>query len=244
MAETGRGAAVRAAAVAATTLGVAGRLRARLPGLPRWWPLPVCALLGAAGGASYGLLAPPQYAATSYVVVVPGKGADPAGALGFAQAYGRVATSGAVLAEAHRTSGLPLGALRGGVRATTAPDAPVIEITGTARAPRTSAELADAVAGSLARTGNTTAPRTGARLLVFARATAPDAPASPSVSLALAVGGCAGGLLGGLLLLVRPDRWAAGHGVRRTTGRAGVVPAPAHLAVASGAVPAAEEAVR
>ncbi|MDC7338865.1 hypothetical protein PQR15_23105 [Streptomyces lydicus] len=30
--------------------------RARSPRLPRWWPLPLCALLGAAGGASYGLL--------------------------------------------------------------------------------------------------------------------------------------------------------------------------------------------
>lgn len=244
MAEAGRHATVGHATVRDATVGVAGRLRARLRRLPRRWPLPLCALLGAAGGASYGLLAPPQYAATSYVVVMPGKGADPAGALGFAQAYGRVATSGAVLAEAHRASGLPLGALRGGVRATTSPDAPMIEITGTARAPRTSAELADAVAGSLARTGNATAPRTGARLLVFARATAPVAPVSPSVPLALAVGGCAGGLLGGLLLLVRRDRWAAGHGVGRSTGRAGVVPAPAHLAVASGAVPAAEEAVR
>ncbi|TJZ55948.1 lipopolysaccharide biosynthesis protein [Streptomyces piniterrae] len=191
--------------------------------LPRWWPLSLCALLGAAGGASYGLLAPPQYAATSYVVVVPTKWGDPATALGFAQAYGRVATDGAVLAAAHRVSGLPLDALRGGVRAMTSPDAPVIEITGTAGTPGTSARVANAVAGALAGTGNGTAGRTGAEVLVFSRATVPSAPVSPSVPIATGVGGCAGGLLGGLLLLVRP-------GERRgTPGAAGAaaVPAPA-----------------
>ncbi|MGW7491770.1 lipopolysaccharide biosynthesis protein [Streptomyces sp. NPDC054786] len=215
-----------------------GRLRARWRRLPRWWPLPLCALLGAAGGAAYGLLQPPEYAATSYVVVVPAKGSDPATALGFAQAYGRVATSGAVLADAHRAAHVPLGALRGGIRTMTSPDAPMIEITGTARSARTSAVLANAVARSLARTGNETAARTGAELLVFSRASAPTDPASPSAPLSTGVGACAGGLLGGLLLLVRPSR------ERQRTGQAGAVPAPAHAAAASGAVPAAEDSVR
>ncbi|MEU5011344.1 lipopolysaccharide biosynthesis protein [Streptomyces sp. NPDC021749] len=214
------------------------RLRARLRRLPRWWPVPLCALLGAAGGAVYQEVEPPRYAATGYVVVVPGKGTDPAAALGFAQAYGRIATSGAVLADAHRDSGLPLGALRGGIRAATSPDAPMIEITGTAHTPAASAGLADAVTRSLARTGNRTAPRTGAHLLVLARASAPDGPVSPSAPLSAAVGGSAGGLLGGLVLLVRPRD-------RRPAVRAGgPVPAPAHAAVEAGAVPAAEDAVR
>ncbi|MEV0369165.1 hypothetical protein AB0I10_04980 [Streptomyces sp. NPDC050636] len=191
----------------------AGRLRAWLGRLPRWWPLPLCAALGAAGGASYGLLEPPRYAATSYVVVVPGKGTDPAGALGFAQAYGRVATGGAVIADAHRVSRVPLGALRGGVRVMTSPDAPMIEITGTAGTPRTSATVANAVARSLARTGNATADRTGAELMVLSLASVPSEPVSPSVPVATGVGACAGGLLGGLLLLVRPAerRNAKGH---------------------------------
>ncbi|MEU9121788.1 Wzz/FepE/Etk N-terminal domain-containing protein [Streptomyces sp. NPDC048506] len=214
-------------------------LRPRLRRLPSWWPLPLCALLGAVGGAAYGLLAPPQYAATAYVLVVPAKDADPATALGFAQAYGRIATGGAVLAEAHRASGLPLGALRGGVRAMTSPDAPMIEITGTARDPRTSAGLADAVARALARTGKETTPRTGARPLFLSPATVPADPVSASVPLSTGVGGCAGGLLGGLLLLVRPR----GTGLR-AAGQGGVLPAPAHCAVAAGAVPAAEDSLR
>ncbi|MFI0150742.1 lipopolysaccharide biosynthesis protein [Streptomyces lydicus] len=214
--------------------------RARSPRLPRWWPLPLCALLGAAGGASYGLLTPPSYTATGYVVVTPAKDSDPAGALGFAQAYGQMATGGAVLAEAHRASGLPLGALRG-IRTTTEPDAPVIEITGTARTPHASAALADAVARALTRTGNRAATHTGAHLLALAPTAGPADPVSPSVPLSTGVGGCAGGLLGGLLLLVRPrGRWETGH----RAGQPGVIPAPAHGAVASGAVPAAEGAVR
>ncbi|UKY50411.1 lipopolysaccharide biosynthesis protein [Streptomyces inhibens] len=218
-----------------------GRLRARLRRLPRWWPLPLCALLGAAAGASYGLLEPPRYTATSYVVVVPAKGSDPAGTLGLAQAYGRVATGGEVLADAHQAFGVPIAALRGGVRAMTSPDAPMIEVTGTAHDPRTSAKLANAVARSLTRTANDTAARTGAALLVLSRASAPTDPVSPSVPLSIGVGGCAGGLLGGLLLLVRRRKRQQAE---PSAGRAGVVPAPAPAAAASGAVPAAGEAVR
>ena len=195
-----------------------GRLRARLP---RWWPLPLCAVLGALGGASYGLLQPPEYAATSYVMVVPAAGSDPSGALGFAQAYGRIATGGAVLADAHHVSGVPLADLRGGVRAMTSPDAPMIEITGTAPVPDTSAEIANVVARSLTRAGNESTSRTGARLMEFARASAPVEPASPSAPVATGVGACAGGLLGGLLLLVRPRERSG------TRGPSAAVPAPA-----------------
>ncbi|MFH8572735.1 lipopolysaccharide biosynthesis protein [Streptomyces sp. NPDC017993] len=215
-----------------------GRLRARLRRLPHWWPLPVCALLGAAGGLAFGVSQPAQYAATSYVVVVPAKGSDAATALGFAQAYGRVATSGAVLADAHHVSDVPLAALRGGVRATTSPDAPMIEITGTAAAPRASADIANAVARSLARAGNGTAMRTGAKLMVFSPATSPVAPSSPSVPIATEVGACAGGLMGGLLLLVRPRE-------RRGALRGATVPAPAHgPAPTPGAKTTAREAAR
>ncbi|MGP8301627.1 lipopolysaccharide biosynthesis protein [Streptomyces inhibens] len=231
----------RATVPAPGTWRAGGRLRARLRRLPRWWPLPLCALLGAAAGASYGLLEPPRYDATSYVVVVPTKGSDPAGALGLAQAYGRVATGGEVLADAHQVFGVPIAALRGGVRAATSQDTPVIEVTGTAHDPRTSAKLANAVARALTRTANDTAARTGAALLVLSRASAPADPVSPSVPLSLGVGGCAGGLLGGLLLFVRPrERQQAGP----SAGHAGVVPAPTPAAAASGAVPAAGEAVR
>ncbi|WP_206337414.1 hypothetical protein [Streptomyces sp. Z26] len=195
------------------------RLRRVRP--PRWWPLAACVALGAAGGAAYGQFTPPSYSATSYVAVVPAKNADPASALGFAQAYGRIATGGAVLAGARAETGKPLSVLEKDVQAVTSPDAPLIEISGTAARPAGAATVANAVAGSLTRVANRSAERTEVRLTVFAAARAPSAPSSPSTPLAVAVGGCAGGLCGALLLLVRPtrrarddDRWdgAGGHG--------------------------------
>ena len=174
--------------------------------LPRGWPLALGVALGAACGAGYGLVATPEYSATGYVVAVPGEGGDPATALGFAQAYGRVATSPAVLADAQRTSGVPLATLRDTVRSATSPDAPMIEITGTASHPQRAAAHANAVAAALTDSSKDAAKNTGVELTVLATAHAPSAPSSPSTPLATAVGVCTGGLVGGLALLVRPGR--------------------------------------
>lgn len=190
--------------------------------LPGWWPLALCVLLGMAGGAAYGLLKAPQYTATSYVAVVPGKDADPTAALGFAQAYGRIATGGAVLAGARADTDAPVSALRGDVQAVTSPDAPLIEITGTAARAARAADISNAVADSLTRVANRTAKRTEVKLTVFAAARAPSAPSSPSTPLSVAVGGCTGVLCGGLLLLVRPAR----GGARRPPVHVPEVPAP------------------
>ncbi|QKW54897.1 lipopolysaccharide biosynthesis protein [Streptomyces buecherae] len=176
-------------------------VRSRLPG---WWPVALGAALGLAGGGTYGALATPEYTATSYVVAVAKDGTDPATALGFAQAYGRITTGGAVLGAAQRTTGTPVDDLRASVRTATSPDAPMIEVTGAdARAGRAAA-TANAVARALAEHANRSERSTGVRLTVFARAVPPTAPTSPSLPISLAVGGCAGGLLGALALLVRP----------------------------------------
>lgn len=178
----------------------------RRPPLPGWWPLALCVLLGVGAGSAYGLLKEPEYAATGYVAVVPEGRADPAMAVGFAQAYGRIATSAAVLAAARAEPGVPPGALAGRVQAVTSPDAPLIEVTGTGTRAGEAAAVANAVARALTRTANTSATDTDVRLAVFAAAAPPSAPSSVSPALAAAVGGCAGGLVGGLLLLVRPSR--------------------------------------
>ncbi|MBD0739011.1 lipopolysaccharide biosynthesis protein [Streptomyces sp. CBMA29] len=170
---------------------------------PRWLPLPLCLGIGLAGGLGYGLTAAPQYAATSYVIVVPQHG-DATTTTGFAQAYGRVVTGSAVLAGAQAASGMAVDDLKGSVQAATSPDAPMISITGTGRRGATAAKVANAVADSLAATGNRNAASTGVRLLVFSPATAPTSPSSPSTALSAAVGASAGGLLGALFLLVRP----------------------------------------
>ncbi|MBB1256002.1 hypothetical protein H3146_21955 [Streptomyces sp. OF3] len=185
--------------------------------LPPWWPIGLCLAVGAGGGAAYGMLATPQYSATGYLVAVPAKDSDPQAALGFAQAYGRVATSPAVLRQAQNVAGEPVARLRAGVRSATSPDAPMIEITGTAPRPQLAAVRANAVATALTDTSADAAEQTGVELRVLAPAHAPTAPSSPSPPLATAVGAATGGLVGGLFLLVSPSR-SARRPAERPTG--------------------------
>jgi capsular polysaccharide biosynthesis protein len=194
------------------------RLRPWSPPLPGWWLPALCLLLGAVCGASYGLLKTSQYTATAYVVVAPNENADAMTALGLAQAYGRVATSTAVLRDARKAAGVPTATLRSSVQPTTSPDAPMIEISATATRAERAAVTANAVARSLVKSGNDAQGTTRVRLALFSGALAPTAPSSPSVHLSTAVGACAGLLVGALLQLVRP------RGGRREVP---AVPAPA-----------------
>ncbi|EST25118.1 hypothetical protein [Streptomyces roseochromogenus] len=191
------------------------------------WLIPAGALLGAAAGGAYGVVKPPQYSATSYVIAVPSQKsrADPAAALGFAQAYGRVATQLAVLVEAQKGAGEPAAELRRSVRAETSPDAPMIAITATSERPAWAADIANAVSGALTQQAKHTEKATGIVLTRLSGAVEPTEPSSPSPALSALVGACAGGLLGGLALLVRPRRAAADN----DRGRA-QLPAPAPAA--------------
>ncbi|MFF8291303.1 lipopolysaccharide biosynthesis protein [Streptomyces sp. NPDC016309] len=197
----------------------------RLRRTRRRWLVPAAALLGVLAGGAYGLLTTPEYAATSYVIVVPSAKSDPAGAMGLAQAYGRVATDIAVVGDAQVAAGVPAETLRAGVQTATSPDAPMIAITARAPEAATAAGMADSVARALVEKGSHTERSTGVKVLQFTRAVTPADPVSPSVPLSLLVGGCAGGLLGGLALLVRPrparrgERYGYG-------GRPGSVPGP------------------
>jgi uncharacterized protein involved in exopolysaccharide biosynthesis len=182
------------------------RRKAGATRLPRWWLLPCGVALGAAAGAAYGELHTPEYAATSYVVVVPAKKSDPATALGYAQAYGRVAVQTAVLDDAQAQAGVSADVLRRSVQAATSPDAPMIAVTGTATKPRVAADLANAVARSLIASGQLKARSTGVNVRQFVEAVPPPSPVSISLGLATLVGSSAGGLLGALVLLVQPQR--------------------------------------
>ncbi|MFD3545278.1 YveK family protein [Streptomyces sp. NPDC058655] len=193
---------------------------------PAWWPLPACAVLGLAAGGAYGVLKAPEYAATSYVVAVPDDTTEPATALGFAQAYARIATSSSTLAYAQPRAGVPAGRLRTQVRAETSPESPMIAVTGTSTSPAEAADIANAVADALSLSSNQAAKNTGVQLLLFNQAVAPSEPVSPSAPVSGAVGMCAGGLLGGLWLLARPARG------RRGDGASDGAPAPAGAPVA------------
>ncbi|MFD5552059.1 lipopolysaccharide biosynthesis protein [Streptomyces goshikiensis] len=182
------------------------RRRARFLRNPARWPLPAAALLGLAAGGAYGVLKAPEYAATSYVVAVPDDTTEPATALGFSQAYARIATSSSTLAYAQPRAGISARRLRTQVRAETSPESPMIAITGTSKSPSQAADIANAVADALSLSSNQAAKSTGVQLLLFSQAVAPTEPASPSAPVSGAVGLCAGGLLGGLWLLARPRR--------------------------------------
>ncbi|MEZ7003533.1 lipopolysaccharide biosynthesis protein [Streptomyces sp. AD55] len=174
--------------------------------LPAWSLLAAGVVAGGLLGGGYGLLRTPQYTATSYVVAVPTEKSDPAAALGFAQAYGRVATQLAVLGDAQKTAGVPVATLRSSVRAQTSPDAPMVSITATSSRPAEAAGMADAVSGALTRHAEAAGDDTHVVLRSFARATRPTEASSASAPLTGLVGASAGGLLGGLALLVRPRR--------------------------------------
>ncbi|MFE2458075.1 lipopolysaccharide biosynthesis protein [Streptomyces sp. NPDC059402] len=197
----------------------------RLRSLPPWSPLAAGVLAGGLVGAGYGLLATPQYTATSYVVAVAADESDPASALGFAQAYGRVATQLAVLGDAQMWAHVPVATLERSVRTATSPDAPMVSVTATSADPEEAADMANAVARALTRHADASADDTHVELRQFARATEPTEPSSPSAAVTGPVGASAGGLLGGLALLVRPRR--TGREPGRTSP---AVPGPASAA--------------
>ncbi|MEW2566959.1 lipopolysaccharide biosynthesis protein [Streptomyces sp. NPDC047070] len=186
--------------------GRPGTALARARALPPWSLLAAGALLGGVLGGSYGVLKTPQYSATSYVIAVPTEQSDPAAALGFAQAYGRVATQLAVLGDAQVWAGVPVSTLRESVRTATSPDAPMVAVTATSARPDLAADIANAVSRSLTRHANDTESSTHVELLQFSRAIKPTEASSASASVTGLVGASAGGLLGGLALLVRPRR--------------------------------------
>lgn len=206
--------------------------RLRLPSLdrvrrlPAWSALVAGTLLGALSGGAYGLLTPPEYTATSYVVAVPTDQATPESARGFAQAYGRVATQLAVLGDAQVWAGVPVRTLRDSVRTATSPDAPMVAVTATSAQPGLAVDMANAVSRALTRHAEDTKGSTQVRLVQFSRAVKPGKPSSASSEVTALVGASAGGLLGGLALLALPRRSGRGD----EPSPAASVPGPATAA--------------
>ncbi|MEU4031682.1 lipopolysaccharide biosynthesis protein [Streptomyces anulatus] len=185
---------------------VVRRLRTALARLPHWWPLPVSVLIGTVSGLSYSALAADRYEATSYAMAVAEAETDPSAALGYAQSYGRLTTSDATLSYAQGAAGEPVRELRSHVRSETSPDSPMIAVTGTSEDRHKAADIANAVIEAVIVSSGHVSKDTGVKLIKFTHAMTPDQPVSPSVPLGGAVGAASGGLLGGLVLLVRPRR--------------------------------------
>lgn len=149
-----------------------GTLR-RLRALPSWSLLAAGTLTGALAGGAYGALMPPAYSASAYVVAVPTAKSDPQAALGFAQAYGRVATQLAVLGDAQVWAGVPVRTLRESVRSATSPDAPMVAVTATSARPDLAVDMANAVTRAMTRHATHTKNATHVELRQFSRSSSP-----------------------------------------------------------------------
>ncbi|MEU6478863.1 lipopolysaccharide biosynthesis protein [Streptomyces sp. NPDC047017] len=215
------------------------RVLARLRRLPRWSLVAAGTAAGGLLGGAYGVLQPPAYTATSYVVAVPAERTEAAAALGFAQAYGRVATQLAVLADAQHQVRVPVRTLRRDVRTSTSPDAPMVAVSATAARPALAADMADAVAEALTRHAADTEGSTHVRLVPFARAVLPTDPSSAAPPVTGLIGASAGGLLGGLALLARPRRAEPGRTAPTAQAPRGPADAPAPAVPAPAPAPAA-----
>ncbi|SRR6266540_1258271 len=196
----------------------------------RWWLTGLLTALGALAGLGYALLSHPVYTAKAYVVVVAQNPGDSMSAVSYAQAFARIAGQGEALNAAATASNgaASVSELRSRVRASTSPDAPIIEVTGSAGSASHAADLANLVAKSLVSTANDHSADTRMKLTVLSAAIPPADPSSPRPILDVAVGAAMGLLLGGLALLGGGGRAGADASqVQQTTvGRTG----PAELA--------------
>jgi capsular polysaccharide biosynthesis protein len=176
----------------------------------RWWLTGLLTILGALAGLGYALASDPVYTAKAYVVVIAQNRSDNV-AVSYAQAFARIADQGAALnAAAEASNGTEsVSELRRQVRASASPDAPVIELTGSAVSARRAADMANLVADGLVTTANSHAADTRLRLTVLSTAVSPADPTSPHLALSVAVGAAVGLLLGGLAMLAQASRSGA-----------------------------------
>jgi capsular polysaccharide biosynthesis protein len=189
-------------------------------GARRWSLVALLAVLGAVAGYAFARVAPPTYVARAYVAAVARAAGDNPAAVSYANAYAKMASQSDVLNAAVQASGGSSSAaeLRTHVRATTSPDAPVIEVTGSARSAQQAADMANQVAAGLVSTAARTSNKTRIDFVVLSAAGTPVDRAAPRPALDVAVGAAVGVLLGGLVLLTGlgrgPTRRGPGHRTR------------------------------
>lgn len=171
----------------------------------RWWLTAALAVLGGLAGLAYGALAPPTYTTSAYVLVVAQNPAESVAAVSYAQTYARLAQDGAVVISAASASQgtVSVSDLQRSVRVSASPDAPIIEVSGSAGTPRRAADYANLVADGLVRTGTAQASNTRMNTILVSAARPPAGPSSPQLALSVAVGTAVGFLLGGLLFMIR-----------------------------------------
>lgn len=169
-----------------------------------WWVLALATLLGAAGGAIASIAMPVTYTANAYVLVAAVDSDDNVTAVNLTQAYGRIMEQPEILGSVAAVVGSTTEQLQRDVQASTSPDAPLVVLTASAGSAERAADVANAAADSLVVFGNNQSVTTGVRLTMFSGASSPPSPASPVLSLNIALGAAAGLLIGGLGVVARP----------------------------------------
>ena len=148
----------------------------------RWGLLVLLTVLGAVAGLAYALIRAPEYTAKAYLAVVSENPGD-SSAVSYAQAYSRIAGQGDALQIAADASGgsASVQELRRSVLAAASPDAPVIELTGTAGSAERAADLVNLMANGLAKTANNHTADTRMRVALLSAAVPPADSTSPQL---------------------------------------------------------------
>lgn len=186
----------------------------------RGWLIGALVVLGGGAGYAYGTVTPASYSANAYLVVVPlsvsGSTGTAPDAQGFATAYTRIAGQPQIQAQAATDAGVPLQTMIKDSTASTSPDAPVIDITGSSTNPTTAAAVANGLAKAIEASASDQTANTAVTVSVLSSAVPPSTPSSASAGLDGAVGAAAGVLVGSLLGLAgvklgRPGRSERGR---------------------------------
>jgi len=154
-------------------------------------------LAGLLLGLGYGMFKTPVYTTDAFVLVVK-DGDQSQVAVSSAQAYGRIAALPETLAWSSTPLPVSPDSASKHIRASTSPDTPLIQVTGSATRPNEAAAFANAAANALVRYGTQHTKETGVRGAPRSSAAGPASPSSPNLRLNVAVGAAAGILLAGL----------------------------------------------
>lgn len=139
--------------------GLRDEPEAALPGvgllLRRSWWIALGVVLGMVAGAAAGQFLPPRYESTAVVTVASTVPTDPVNTSRAAQALARLATESSVVDEPLRDAGLTEAAEdpRAFIRVQAAPDAPIVQVTGSATDAETAQDIAATVSAALADEG-------------------------------------------------------------------------------------------
>lgn len=171
----------------------------------RWALILACALVGALLGGLAANLMPERFEASSYLLVTVEEGADiGTSATAYAQAFSRIARQPAVLAEVPEEA--EVDAFGQDLTLTAAPDAPIIEVVGSAETPELATLRANAVSRTIEEYVADKASETGFGAAVLTEAIVPGASLPARTAPGVAAGLAVGAFIGVVVALAYPAR--------------------------------------